>query len=314
VARGSTPGEDAGSTASGAPAAEPAAARGRPPLPVSSRRHLAASRAQENFPIAAWALRPGLRSERAALYGFCRTVDDLGDDQAGDRTALLEAFRGELRRCWGGRPDHPVLRHLQPVIVRHRLDPDPFERLVAANLQDQVVQRYRDWDELVAYCTRSATPVGELVLALEGIRDRRRVGLSDAVCTGLQLANMWQDIAADRARGRRYLPLAVLTAAGAREDDWWRGDPMPPLRAAMAAAVARARHELRAGWPLVGAVTGLLRVEMATFIRSGLAACAAVEAAGDRVFTEKARIPAGARRRAVMGALPALWRPGRRPR
>ncbi len=207
-----------------------------------------------------------------------------------------------------------MLRRLQPVIAAHRLRPDPFERLVRANLQDQRVLRYRDWEELLDYCTLSATPVGELVLALEGIADPARVGWSDRVCTGLQLANMWQDVAGDRARGRRDLPLAVLEAAGAAEADWWRGAPTPALRAAVAAAVARARRELRAGWPLVGAVGGLLRIEMATFIRSGLAACAAVEAAGDRVFVVRARIPRAARRRAVLGAVPSWWRPGRAPR
>ena len=282
-------------------------------LPVPSAASLAGSRAAENFPIAAWVLRPGRRQARAAIYGFCRLVDDLGDEFAGDRVAALRALRDDLGRCWGGRPVHPVLRRLQPVIAAHRLEPDPFLRLVAANLQDQEVVRYRDWEELAAYCTLSATPVGELVLALEGIADRSRVGWSDRICTGLQLANMWQDVASDRARGRRYLPLAVLQEAGADEDSWWRGVATAPLRTALAAAVSRARQELAAGWPLVAGVRGLLRVEMATFVRSGLAACQAVEAAGDRVFSERARIPKAGRRRALLGAVPALWRPGRGP-
>ncbi|MGH7698674.1 MAG: squalene/phytoene synthase family protein, partial [Candidatus Dormibacteria bacterium] len=182
-------------TQAAVPAADPPAGVR---LPDYSRPRQRQARRGENFPVAAWLLRPGRREARSAIYGFCRLVDDLGDEDLGDAEAQLERAREELAACYGGHPEHPIFRRLQPVVQRFQLEPGPFSRLIEANLQDQRVLSYRDWAELDDYCTRSATPVGELVLALEGIRDPERVSYSDSICTGLQLANMWQDLAPDR--------------------------------------------------------------------------------------------------------------------
>jgi squalene synthase HpnC len=283
------------------PLAPPAA------LPEYSRRRQDEARGVENFPIAAWLLRPGRREARGAIYGFCRLVDDLGDEQLGDPTILLGLAREELDACYSGHPQHPVFQRLRPVIERFQLQPGPFQRLIQANIQDQEVSRYQTWAELDHYCTLSATPVGELVLALEGISDAERVGYSDSICTGLQLANMWQDVASDRARGRRYLPLEVLLQHGATEKEWWGGTVTPGMMAAEAHAVARARRLLIDGWPLVGRVPGLMRMEMATFILCGLAATTSALEAGARVFSERASLSSAGRRAAVWRASWA-WR------
>jgi squalene synthase HpnC len=279
-------------------------------LPEYSRRRQDRARGGENFPIAAWLLRPGRREARAAIYGFCRLVDDLGDEQLGDPQTLLELAQEELASCYSGRPRHPIFQRLQPVIQRFQLDSDPFQRLIRANLQDQLITRYRSWDELDQYCSLSATPVGELVLALEGIGDRERLGLSDSICTGLQLANMWQDVAPDRERGRRYLPLEVLEQHGSSDQEWWSGTVTPGMLAAQAHAVGRARRLLVDGWPLVAQVPGLMRVEMATFILCGLAAAAAALEAGRRAFSERAALAPAQRRRAIRQAAWAWRKPG----
>jgi squalene synthase HpnC len=276
-------------------------------LPEYSRRRQDEARGLENFPIAAWLLRPGRREARGAIYGFCRLVDDLGDEQLGDPRTLLGLAREELDACYSGRPQHPVFQRLLPVIERFQLSPGPFQRLIQANIQDQEVSGYQTWAELDRYCTLSATPVGELVLALEGISDAERVGYSDSICTGLQLANMWQDVASDRVRGRRYLPLEVLRQHGATEEEWWSGTVTPGMMAAEAHAVARARRLLIDGWPLVSRVPGLMRMEMATFVLCGLAAARSALDAGPRVFSEKASLSPGRRRAAVWRASWA-WR------
>ncbi len=282
----------------------------RAPLPEYSRTRLAEARGRENFPIAAWLLRPSRREARAAIYGFCRLVDDIGDERLGDPLGQLERCREELEACYTGAPEHQVFARLRPVIQRFSLPRDPFSRLIAANQQDQEVLAYSTWEELDRYCDLSANPVGELVLALEGIRDPERVSLSDSICSGLQLVNMWQDVASDRERGRRYLPAEVLAQHGVDEADWWRGRPTPGMRAALAHAVGRARSLLRQGWPLAASTPGLMRLEMATFILSGIEASDGVLAAGDQVFAGKAGLPRGSRRRALLGSLAAL-RPGR---
>jgi len=281
-------------------------------LPTYTDAELAAARARENFPIAAWLLRPNRREARSAIYGFCRLVDDIGDERLGDARAQLTRCQEELRACYHGSPRHPVFLRLQPVIRRFSLAHDCFSRLIDANLQDQEVHRYRTWEELDRYCTLSATPVGRLVLALEGLEDPVQVAHSDAICTGLQLANMWQDVTSDRLRGRRYLPLEVLSQHGVSEAEWEAGKATPGTRAALMHAVGRARRLLHDGWPLVHEVPGLMRLEMATFILSGLAATDAVVAAGDQVFQEKARIGKRERRRVLLRAGVA-WRGVRPP-
>jgi squalene synthase HpnC len=287
------------------PATIPAA--GGSELPLYPQRRQDQARAQENFPIAAWLLRPSRRQARASIYGFCRLVDDIGDEQLGDARAQLERCQEELEACYSGQPRHPIFVRLQTVIQRSALPPGPFHRLIQANLQDQELLRYDNWQQLDQYCDLSANPVGELVLALEGITDQKRVELSNSVCTGLQLANMWQDVASDRQRGRRYLPLELLHQHGATESEWEAGLATAGMRAAMAHAVGKARQLLCQGWPLVQAVPGLMRMEMATFILSGLAATDGVLAAGDRVFAEKAALPKGARRR-VLAQAAWSWR------
>ncbi|MGC1908181.1 MAG: squalene/phytoene synthase family protein [Candidatus Dormiibacterota bacterium] len=285
----------------------------RPRLPDYSADRQQRARQVENFPIAAWLLRPGRREARGAIYGFCRLVDDLGDENLGEPKTLLGLAREELDACYSGQPNHPIFERLQPVIQRFQLPAEPFQRLIQANLQDQEVLRYQSWAELDQYCTLSATPVGELVLALEKISDPELLRYSDSICTGLQLANMWQDVASDRARGRRYLPLDVLGEHGATEEDWWSGAVSPGMLAAETHAVARARRLLVDGWPLVGRVPNLMRLEMATFILCGLAATAAVLEAGATVFQEKAVLSPARRRRAVWQASWA-WRQAAPPR
>jgi squalene synthase HpnC len=272
-------------------------------LPEYSQRRQDQARAKENFPIAAWLLRPSRRKARAAIYGFCRLVDDIGDEQLGDARAQLERCQDELEACYSGQPRHPIFVRLQTVIERSTLPPGPFHRLIQANRQDQERLRYDSWEQLEQYCGLSANPVGELVLALEGISDQQTIQLSNSVCTGLQLANMWQDVASDRQRGRRYLPLELLQQHGATESEWEAGLATAAMRAAVAHAVGKARQLLRQGWPLVQAVPGLMGMEMATFILSGLAATDGVLAAGDRVFAEKAALPKGARRHVLAHAV-----------
>ena len=66
--------------------------------------------------------------------------------------------------------------------------------------------RYANFPEVLDYCRRSANPVGRLVLLLHGIREERLHVLADHICTGLQLANFWQDVGVDLKKNRIYLP------------------------------------------------------------------------------------------------------------
>src|SRR4051794_32182244 len=161
----------------------------------------------ENFPIASLLFPRQLRPHLRAVYGFCRLVDILGDEVAGDRLAALDELERELDACYAGTPTWPGMVALQPTIRAHSLPREPFARLIDCNRQDQHVAEYETWAQLKAYCTLSADPVGRLVLGVVGCADEAVcVAASDDVCTGLQLVNFLQDVPRDLELGRIYLP------------------------------------------------------------------------------------------------------------
>jgi squalene synthase HpnC len=244
----------------------------------------------ENFPVAFLLLPRDLRADMRAIYAFCRQVDDLGDDLTGDRLAALDGFERDLHQCWGGTPEDPRLRALAATVRRHVMDPDPFLRLIDANRMDQRQSRWATYADLLEYCRHSATPVGEMVLAVVGHRDRERVALSDHTCIGLQLVNFWQDIARDRADNNRiYLPAEDMERFGVTEADLVRRTANTATRELIAFQVARARAELVAGAPLASRVTWRARPDLRMFTAAGLALCDAIARQG---YDTLARRPA----------------------
>ncbi|MEX2216736.1 MAG: squalene synthase HpnC [Phycisphaeraceae bacterium] len=171
----------------------------------------------ENFTVVSWFLPKRLRDDFRHVYSFCRWADDLGDETGDPKRSLelLAWWRHELDLCYEGTPRHPVFVALWPTIQEHDIPSKPFDKLIDAFVQDQTVTRYNTWDQVLDYCTRSADPVGRLVLYLCGYRDEARQRLSDATCTALQLANFWQDVRRDvLERDRVYLPSDVASRHG----------------------------------------------------------------------------------------------------
>ncbi|MEU8893122.1 squalene synthase HpnC [Streptomyces sp. NPDC048442] len=253
--------------------------------------------ADENFPVAPFFLPRAWRDDLMAVYGYARLVDDIGDGdlapggrdaellgleagQSDDRLAMLDAFEADLHRVFGGTPRHPLLAALQPVVRRRALTPEPFLGLIEANRQDQTVSRYATYDELLAYCEKSANPVGRLVLALTGTTSPERVRRSDAVCTGLQIVEHLQDVAEDLARDRIYLPAEDMARFHVSEKDLAAPSANSSVRSLVAFEAERASRLLNEGPPLVGSVHGRLKLLLAGFVAGGRAALKAVHAAG----------------------------------
>jgi squalene synthase HpnC len=227
----------------------------------------------ENFPVASRLLPLAVRTHMRAVYDVVRTIDDLGDEADGDRAAQLRRFADDLALVWSGEPRTPVLRRLVPTVRACGLERDPFNRLVAANLQDQWVSRYETWTELVGYCWLSAAPIGRLVLAVFGVAPDTGIEWeSDRVCTALQLLEHWQDVGEDRRRGRTYLPAEDLAAAGVPEEDLDASEASPALRRLVAAETARAVAVLDSGAAIVGRLDGWARVAVAGYVAGGRAA------------------------------------------
>ena len=194
-----------------------------PPTLAEAREYCArlARTHYENFSVASWFLPRRLRQHFFNVYAYCRISDDLGDE-VGDTLAslaLLNQWELELDACYEGAPKHPVFIALAETVREFDLPKHEFSDLLRAFRQDQTVTRFETFNDLLAYCHFSANPVGHLVLYLCGYRDPERQQLSDFTCTALQLANFWQDVSTDYAKGRLYLPLDDLRLFNVSEDD-----------------------------------------------------------------------------------------------
>ena len=256
----------------------------------------------ENFTVLSWLTPQALRPHRAALYAFCRTVDDLGDEGdggAGDRLARLDAFESELDEALAGRGRGLLFRALGETIGRLDLPREPFARLIEANRIDQRRPRQPTFDDVLQYCEHSANPVGRLVLMLHGYGDDERFALSDATCTALQLANFWQDLARDFAVGRIYLPQDEMAAHGVLDEDLGASSASDRLRELVRIQVDRAHELFVEGLPLIDRVRGRLRVELALFSRGGLAVLDAIRAQGYDTLKARPTVSSGAKRRLI---------------
>jgi squalene synthase HpnC len=236
---------------------------------------------RENFPVALRLLPAARRRHLMAVYGFARITDDIGDEAPpADRARLLDELEADVVRLNGGEPRLPVIRALQPTVRELGLPIQPFVDLIAANRQDQIVSRYQTFDELVGYCRLSANPIGAIVLYVFGAYSPARAELSDRVCTALQLAEHWQDVAEDCRAGRVYLPAEDLDRYGVTESDLTATTAPPRLRELMAFETQRARRLLDDGAPLVGTLRGLSRLAVAGYVAGGRAALASITQAG----------------------------------
>ncbi len=243
-------------------------------------KHLAESH-YENFHVASWFLPRKLRPHFHSVYAYCRVSDDLGDE-TGNREqslALLEQWQEELDACYAGNARHPVFVALAETIRVCKIPKEPFADLLKAFVQDQTKTRFRDMDEVLAYCRYSANPVGRLVLYTCGYADTDRFRLSDFTCTALQLANFWQDVASDfHQRDRIYLPQDAMQRFGVTEEMIAAGQATPQFRALLADQVAYARSLFQSGLPLIGMVDRDLALDLDLFSRGGLEILNAIEA------------------------------------
>ena len=261
----------------------------------------------ENFTVGSLLMPRPLRRHMFAVYAYCRTVDDLGDEAirgaanphlatapvpagaAGDdtgsyRLALLDWWESELDACYEGQPSHPVHVALKETIHEFDLPREPFQRLIEANRMDQQAQRYPTYGDLLHYCDHSANPVGRLVLHLFRYGDEERQLMSDATCTALQLTNFWQDVARDYRKGRIYLPLEDMEAFGYTENELAGDVENGAFRELMAFEVERAEGLFREGAPLAGTLTGPARLDVALFTRGGMAVLEAIRKQDYRVL------------------------------
>ena len=252
----------------------------------------------ENFPVASLLCPARLRPAVRAIYAYARTADDLADegtDAPVDRLAKLAAYEADLHAAAAGATPSAgwpaVFGPLAGVLREHRLPMPLLTDLLSAFRQDVVQQRYADRAGLLDYCRRSADPVGRLMLHLHGVDDAPSLVRSDGICSALQLANFWQDLSVDIARGRLYLPLADCRRHGVAPDALLAGqDGGDGVDALLHDAVGWARSLMLQGAPLVHRLGGRSGWELRLVVQGGLAILDRCERLGRRLLRERPRL------------------------
>jgi squalene synthase HpnC len=256
---------------------------------------VAAKASGENFPVALKVLPRRWRQHLTTLYGFARLTDDIGDEPLPGmdisttppdvyqktRLRLLDELERDVNRIYANQtPELQAIKELKGTVEECGIPREPLADLIEANRQDQLVSRYETYADLGKYCELSANPVGQVVLYIVGRATPERLRLSDSICTALQLAEHWQDVAEDLANGRVYLPQEDLMRFGVTENDLAKPTAGNAVRDLMRFETERARKLLDEGAPLAGTLSGMARLAISGYIAGGRAALKAIEDAG----------------------------------
>jgi squalene synthase HpnC len=204
------------------------------------------------------------------------------------RTALRGCANGEKAEGGSALEAHPIFAALSDTLQQCSLPVQLLDDLLTAFIMDVTKKRYANWEELLVYCRHSANPVGQLVLRIFGIQDPEMHGLSDAICTGLQLANHWQDLSLDWARDMLYIPQDLLKEFNIQESDLTRMSDRrvitPEFHDLMKELVRRTDALLDEGAPLIEQVQGRLKIELKLTLAGGRAILELIRESGYDVF------------------------------
>ncbi len=234
----------------------------------------------ENFPVASVLLPRHARPAVQALYRFARSADNIADEVAGSLVPH-QARLNALQALYDGldapaQDGNPLIRDLAPFIANRSLPVQYLQQLLNAFMQDvhqdantsldPEAVRHTSMDSLLDYCSRSANPVGRLMLhALGASCNAASFAASDAICTSLQLINFWQDLAKDALAGRLYVPQDVFEQ---------HGSPSTPNAVGyvpmMQALCLDARQRMLSGTVLLTHLSGRFKAEIAMTIAGGL--------------------------------------------
>lgn len=257
----------------------------------------------ENFPVASLLSPPHLRAPIAAIYWFARTADDIADEGDAAPQARLDelaAYRADLLSVAADHADSgrwpSVFTALRAAIRQFALPRALLTDLLSAFQQDVVfsgaARHYADREELLDYCSRSANPVGRLLLHLYQLDDLQALRRSDCICSALQLINFWQDLSVDIPRGRFYLPVDACIEHGVGTAELLALQPSANTTRLVAAMVQWARELMQEGAPLARTVPGRAGWELRLVVQGGLRILDKIEAMNDGSLRERPRLRA----------------------
>ena len=264
-----------------------------------------------NFPVASFFVPSRLRRHIWAIYAFARCADDFADEPqySGRRALELDRWEEQLLACFHNKPAvHPVFVALADTIGRFELPITPFSNLLAGFRTDLEARRYPTFAELRGLAALNSEPVGQLFLYLAGHREPRLLRYAEDLAAGLALANFWQDLSVDLARGRVYIPSEDLNYFGVSVDELLRPGTEARAGALVRSLVSRTRALFERSRPLIGNVNDGIAVELALMWLGGMRILDKIHAAGDSVFRHSPKLSQVDKAQVVTRAV--AWRGG----
>lgn len=197
----------------------------------------------KSFYFASRLLPERLRGPTAALYAFCRQMDDEVDDAPeGDARHAVDALEARVNEVYAGKPRNRIVdRAFAHVVEAHGLPKAIPLALVDGMRWDAEGHQYQTMADVEAYGLRVAGTVGLMMTFLMG--ERRKTMLARACDLGvaMQMTNIARDVGEDAQRGRCYLPADLLGREGLTQQEVLQMRALDPrLARAVAALLARA--------------------------------------------------------------------------
>lgn len=246
----------------------------------------------ENFPVASWLIPRIKRKHIFAVYAFARIADDIadeGDESKDQKKEHLKIYRDDFLNN-SNFNNYPHFPALWATINKFDIPTVLFTDLIEAFIQDNEKSIYDNFDELLNYCSKSANPVGRIILHLFNYKNEKMFQLSDNICTALQLTNFWQDISIDIKEERYYIPQDDMRKFKVSIDELKSQKFDSDVRELIRFQVERTNNLFHAGEDLLNHLQGLLKLEIKLTILGGRRILNKIERMHYNTLTDRPKI------------------------